>query len=125
MKLTIKTTPRPRLVAAMLRHCLTGFGVPDECPIRKCHRDRFCAGPLLRAEGDRLRLARADAADVASDDLAMPLCYMHLTGARQDGIDRALAEGIRVIVAEPGTDIYETTRVLSARSWRRLRGVAR
>lgn len=124
MKLTIRTAPLPRVTAAMLRNCLTTADVPPECPIRKCRRDGLCAGPLVRATGDGWRLARADAADVASDDLAAPLCYMHLTDAVRDQILEAYAAAISVIREERDTDIVETTRVLSSRSWRRIKGGA-
>ena len=124
MKLTLKTAPLPRVTAAILRNCLTTAGVPPECLIRKCRRDGLCAGPLIRAADDALHLVRADAADVASGDLAAPLCFMHLADAAQADVDQACAATLEVLREDADADIVETTRVLSARHWHRLKGGA-
>lgn len=124
MKLTVADRNPKRCYAAALRNCLSYEYAPLACPVRKCRRDGFCAGPLIAETDDgRHRLARADAADVAAGRRFAPVCYLHVAEDVKARVDRAQAAAFRALDTEPGHEVIETTRVLVARRWRRLRGI--
>jgi hypothetical protein len=123
MKLTIRTAPFARCCAAVFRKSLSDEGAQRHCPVHKCRRDGRCAGPLVGNGDDAQRLVRADAADVVSRELPVPVCFFHVTNPMRDRVEQAYAARLRALVYEPGADVVEATRAISARPWRRLRGL--
>ena len=123
MKLSVTKDTIARVSAAMLRNCLTQHHAPLACPVRKCRRDGICSGPLFtEADGDGYRLACPDAADVAPGGTAAPICYLHVPAPVLDRVDKAFGADINAMAA-PGIAVVEATRVITARRWRRLRGL--
>ena len=121
MKLSVTDETYTRACAAALRNCLSYECAPLACPVRKCRRDGFCAGPLVSEDGDgRRRLARADAADVAPGQRFAPVCYLHVAEDVKARVNKAYGASFRAFDAEPDAEVIETTRVLAARRWRRL-----
>ena len=124
MKLSVTKETVARATAALLRNCLTRHHAPRACPVRKCRRDGLCSGPLFpAAEGGGGRLARPDAADVAPGGNAAPICYLHIPKPMLARVDKALGAAVRAIAAAPGLEVAEATRTITARRWRRLRGL--
>ena len=125
MKLTVDDFAPARCYAAALRNCLSYEYAPLACPVRKCRRDGFCAGPLIAEDGDgRRRLVRADAAGVMLGQGFAPVCYLHIDKDVTARVRKAYGATVRALDAEPGAEVIETTRVLAARRWRRLWGIA-
>jgi hypothetical protein len=121
MKLPVTDRTYMRSCAAALRNCLSYECAPLACPVRKCRRDGFCAGPLVCEDSDgRRRLAPADADDIAPDQGFAPICYLHIAREVKARVNKAYDATFRAFDAEPGAEVIETTRVLAARRWRRL-----
>ena len=124
MKLPFTRRNFHRIRAAVLRNCLSYECAPLDCPVRKCRRDGLCAGPLVALdEGGRHRLVRSDAADIASGDGYAPVCYNFVAEDVRTRVFQAHGASLRALAAEPGAYVVETTRILAARRWRRLRGL--
>ena len=119
MKLHPSKTSRGRWVAAFARAASRQLELCTICPIRKCRRDGFCSGPLLAAEGGGMIIVSDNLGDRAAGT-GMPAC--HLMG--DDAERKQLLEAMRDLARQAGESengtMWETTRVIASRRWRRF-----
>lgn len=105
------------LFAAMLRLAMTEFGMPHECPIRKCRRDGSCTGPLLSR--DRKTQALTIVADprLSHTDVNPPICRFLRTESEQLRITQRIGEMTKAVGDNPDMPVIEAGRAVGARKW--------
>ena len=118
MRVDFNNVAKERLLMAFARAASRQLGLCRICSIRKCRRDGFCSGPLVVATDDDLRIAPDN---FGVDGVrAVPLCHLCGDDAERKELLRVMAELSRQVAGSVQGTMWETTRQIASRRWRRI-----
>ncbi|MDB5555062.1 MAG: hypothetical protein JWL86_5046 [Rhizobium sp.] len=89
------------------------------CPIRKCRRDGFCSGPLVASDGGGMIVLGDNLGDRAAGT-GMPACHLMGDDAERERLLEAMRELARQVGESESGTMWETTRVIASRRWRKI-----